>query len=118
MASLRQAAQNVLDTAKDGIGWIVLWQEGKGWESRVFYPDYNEDFNRFTFEADELEELRSIFRRDPEAILVNSYYHNLGDTDCMTRDTLADALRWQYKAQKSTVTNILIDLYKMTKSVS
>ena len=35
------------------------------------------------------------------------YYHNLGDTTCMTRESLADALRWQYDLQHYTVADVL-----------
>lgn len=118
MASIRQAAQDVIDVARDGIGWIALWKDGKGWMSMEFYPDYNEDTNLFNFEDYELEKLRSIFRLDPEAILINSYRYNLGDTEHMTRDTLAEALRWQYENHSGQVLDILLNLYKTTKGVS
>ena len=117
MASLRQNAQDMLDIAREGIGWIALWKDGKGWMSMDFYPDIDKDDN-LIFEDYDIEQLRSIFRLDPEAILVNSWYHNLGDCTCMTRDTLANALRWQYETQKFTITDILLNLYKTTKGVS
>lgn len=116
MATIRQAAQNVLGEARDGIAWIALWKDGRGWKSEAFYPDYDERTQRFTFEDYELEKLRSVFRRDPDAILVNGYHCNLGDPDCMTRDTLANALRWQYENRVNLVVDILINLYKMTKA--
>lgn len=118
MASIRQAAQNVLDEARDGIAWIALWKDGRSWKSESFHPDFDEATRRFTFDADELMQLRGVFRQDPDAILVNSYYCNLGDPDCMTRDTLANALRWQYENRGNLVVDILINLYKMTKAVS
>ena len=101
MASIRQAAQDVLDVARDGIGWIAVWKEGKSWESMSFWPDYDEPTDSFTFDADDLEQLRGIFRKDVGAIFVNSWYANLGDTEGMTRDSLAEALRWQYEAGSS-----------------
>ena len=42
MASIREAAQQVLSTARDGIGWIVFWKEGRGWDSTDVYVDYTE----------------------------------------------------------------------------
>ena len=98
MASIRQAAQDVLDIGRDGIGWIALWKDGKGWMSMGFWPDINRE-GRLTFEDYEIESLRNIAKLDPQAILVNSWEHNLGDTTCMTRDSLAEALRWQYGNQ-------------------
>ena len=39
---------------------------------------------------------------DANAIIVNAYYHNLGPAE-MTRDSLANALRWQYDNQTSRI---------------
>lgn len=107
MASIRQAAQNVLGVARDGIGWIAFWKDGKGWASWDFYPDIDRN-GRLTFEDDDIESLQNIAKQDPRAILVNSWEHNLGDTTCMTRDTLADALRWQYDLQHYQVKDALL----------
>lgn len=106
MASMRQTAQDMIDVARDGIGWIALWKDGKGWMARDLYPDIDRD-NNLIFEDYELEALREIVALDPRAILVNGYEHNLGDTTCMTRDSLADALRWQYDLQHYTVADAL-----------
>lgn len=109
MATLRQNAQDMLDIARDGIGWIALWKDGKGWMSMDFWPDYDEEPDSLTFDGYELEKLRSIFRLDPEAILVNGYYCNLGDPETMTRDSLAAALRWHYESHSNTVTSVLLN---------
>ena len=103
MASIRVEAQDVLDVARDGIGWIALYKKGRGWSTFCFWPDVLNDSPELVFEDYEIEGLRNILKIDPHAILVNSYYHNLGDTECMTRDSLADALRWQYGLQRYTV---------------
>ena len=124
MASIREAAQNVLDVARDGIGWIVLWKEGRSWESMAFWPDYDARTGRITFSSEEeleespfatpmsrmritfsseeeLEELREIVRKDCSAILVNSHEHNLGVFDWKgRREELVDGLRWQYRLQE------------------
>lgn len=109
MASIRKAAQWVLDDCRDGIGWVCIWKEGRGWESeRIYGVDFDERTYTATIDdADELERLQDILAIDPRAIIVNGYYHNLGDPECMTRDTLADALRWQYELQNATVANFL-----------
>ena len=107
MASIRKAAQDVLDIARDGIGWIVLWKSGKGWTSEAFWPDDVDDNGNPTFDDFDMEDLLNIVKKDPGAIIVNSYIHNLGDTTCMTRDSLADFLRWQYNLQHSKVSDAL-----------
>lgn len=106
MASIRVEAQDVLDVARDGIGWIALWKKGRSWNTFCFWPDITDD-NELEFDDFDTEALQNILAIDPRAILVNSYYHNLGDTTCMTRDSLADALRWQYDIQHYTVADVL-----------
>lgn len=106
MASMRQTAQDMIDVAREGIGWIALWKSGKGWMARDLYPDIDRE-NNLVFEDYELEALQRIVALDPRAILVNGWHHNLGDTTCMTRDSLADALRWQYDLQHYTVADAL-----------
>lgn len=107
MATLRQNAQDMIDVAREGIGWIALWKDGKGWMSRDFYPDIDR-LGRLTFEDYDIEALQAIVELDPRAILVNGWYHNLGDCTCMTRDSLADALRWQYSLQNYQVKDALL----------
>ena len=98
MASIRKAAQRVIDEARDGIAWIVFWREGRGWESDYMYVDYNERTGRITMDDDQREEARRIIAKDPKAILVNSWVHNLGVYDYRVAvDDLAAALKWQYE---------------------
>ena len=106
MASLRIEAQDVLDVARGGIGWIALWKNGRSWRSFSFWPeiDRNDDL---IFEDYEIEQLKNILAIDRQAILVNSYYHNLGGMEDLNRDRLADALRWQYDLQHYTVADVL-----------
>lgn len=109
MASIRKAAQWVLDDCRDGIGWVAIWKEGRGWESeRIYGVDFDERTGTATIDdTEELERLQAILAIDPRAIIVNGYFHNLGDCETMTRDSLADALRWQYELQSATVADFL-----------
>ena len=107
MASIREAAQNVISEGRDGIGWIALWKHGRGWETAAFWPDYNERANTLAFETYDMPEIIEILEQDPDAIIVNSYVHNLGSVEEMTRDTLANALRWQYDLQNSKIADYL-----------
>lgn len=106
MASIRQAAQDVIDVAREGIGWIALWKDGKGWMSMDYYPSIDRQ-GHLILEDYDIDSLQNIVKLDPKAIFVNGWYHNLGDVTCMTRDTLADALRWQYSMQHYTVADVL-----------
>lgn len=96
MASLKAVAQQVLEEARDGIAWITLYKRGRGWEAACFWPDISKD-NKLVFEPDDVQEIESILAIDPEAILVNGYYTNLGPVGEMTREDLSAAFRWQYE---------------------
>ena len=76
MASLRITAQNVLEDARDGIAWIALYKNGRGWGADCFWPDIDRG-GEFTFDPDDTKELKAILTTDPNAIFVNGYYTNL-----------------------------------------
>jgi len=97
MASLRQATRDVIDIAREGIGWIILYRQGKSWCSTYCYPEYDDNTGRLDFSEEEDLDIEGITTIDPEAIIVNSYYCNLGSVEDMTINSLADALLWQYE---------------------
>ena len=69
---------------------------------------YTESGRILSVEEWELEKLREIYAKDHNAILVNSYVHNLGVyEDWGTRDDLAAGLKWQYKLQHYLVADAL-----------
>ena len=107
MASMRTAAQNVLCEAREAIAWIALWKDGRGWNTEAFWPDYDSRVDRLTFEEDDLPEISDILAKDPNAIIVNSWIHNLGPVDEATRETLADGLRWQYGLQHARIASYI-----------
>ncbi|MBQ7558070.1 MAG: hypothetical protein IJT00_08400 [Lachnospiraceae bacterium] len=108
MASIREAARDVLDVARDGIGWIALWKEGRGWWWRVFWPDFDPWTRRITFsDKEDVEELREISQMDPGAIVVNSYIHNLGCYLEGSAKDLAEGLKWQYRLQNYLVVDAI-----------
>ena len=98
MASIKTEAQRMLDTARDSIGWIVVWKEGRSWHCEDMYPDVVDLHGlNLTFDADDLQRLQEIRSTDPMAIIVNSWYHNLGGVKCISRDDLANCLQWHYR---------------------
>lgn len=99
MASIRHEAQKVLQEAREGIAWIAVWKEGRGWKTAPFWAEVEDEGTCLTFEKCDTEKIREILHTDPNAIIVNSYYDNLGDIDTMTRDNLANAMRWQYNSR-------------------
>lgn len=109
MASIREIARDVLDVARDGIGWIALWKDGRGWDVECFYVDYDEWTGRIQFNDEEdVEELKRIYEKDCGAIFVNSYIHNLGVlNDNGSLANLARGLKWQYDLQHYLVVDAI-----------
>lgn len=109
MASIKEIARDVLDVARDGIGWIAFWKDGKGWEAECFWVNYDPQTGRIEFNDEEdADELRRIYEKDCGAIFVNSYVHNLGVLDSEgTRDDLARGLKWQYELQHYLVVDAI-----------
>lgn len=109
MANLRETAQSVLYEACDGIAWIAFYKEGRGWGAACFWPDMDRDGD-LIFDPDDTEQIKEILAIDPNAVIVNPYYQNLGPTgeEGMTRDTLAKGMRWHYELQDS----LLVELWQ------
>jgi len=112
MASLRIVAQEVFEEAKDGIAWIALYKQGRGWGAACFWVMFDEKKGIFDFDADDLESLNDILSTDQNAVLANGYYSNLGSMENMTRASLYAALRWQYEGQFSRLADILAEEWK------
>lgn len=99
MARLRDVARQLRPVAEEGIGWMVVWKNGTGWNGTAVWPEYREDSFSLILEREDRELIASIVEEDPQAILVNSYIHNVGVHE-VHRDSLAEleaALRWQYR---------------------
>ena len=101
MASIRKVAQDVLEEARDGIAWIALYRVGRGWEAACFWPDIDRDGMLQFDDENDIEQIKEILAVDQMAIFVNGWYTNLGDIDHMSRESLANALRWQYHTASS-----------------
>ena len=106
MRGIKKQAADVLDTAREGIGWIAVWKIENSWYCMGFWPDYTEG-GAFEFCDFEKEQLTNIAKHDKDAILVNGYYCNLGDPETMTVESLARALLWQYDNSTYKISDIL-----------
>ena len=92
MASLRSIAQREAETIRDGIAWVVVYRDGKSWESVELWSDI---WNG-TFEVEEKETITEILEADAGAVVLNGYYcGKLGED--MTVSELENGIRWHYK---------------------
>ena len=106
--TMKEAAQWLREDAQDGICWIALWKDGRGWGFNTFYLDEKRDGSVELDYPEELADLQEILTTDPCAIIVNGYQHNLAVCDGhVTRDDLARALRWQYDLQSNTLADLM-----------
>ena len=106
--TMREAAQYLREYAQDGICWIALWKDGRGWSFNTFYLDEKRDGTVVLDYPEDLEDLQGILAKDPHAIIVNGYQHNLAVSEgYVSRDDLARALRWQYDLQHSTLADFM-----------
>lgn len=108
MASLKEAAKNILYEAQDGIAFLVLWKEGRGWKSESYYEiEYDEGKSAYSVDRSAVDELKQIVRTDPDAIAVCGYYDNIGPMEDMTLGSLIDGLRFQYKVCPGSLLGLL-----------
>lgn len=106
--TMREAAQWLRDDAQDGISWIVLWKEGRGWGFNTLYLDEKRDGTFTLDDPEKLSTLQEILSIDPNAIIVNGYRHNLAVCEgYVSRDDLARALRWQYDLQNGKLADFM-----------
>ena len=98
MARLRDIAEQLKGVAEDGIGWIVIWKEGKSWNGTAVWPEYIEESCSLILDKEDRETIREIVKKDPQAVLLNSWVHNLGVNDYeVSTIKLEQSLRWQYR---------------------
>lgn len=106
--TMREAAQYLREDAQDGICWIALWKEGRGWGFNTFYLDEKRDGTVALDYQEDMQDLQGILANDPHAIIVNGYQHNLAVSEgYVSRDDLARALRWQYDLQHATLADFM-----------
>lgn len=100
MSSLRECAREVQEVAQDGIGWIVLWKNGKSWHTHTFWAEnFDASILSMEVERDDFGVFEGAMKVDKDAILVNGYYDNLFNVteEPIPINTLVQALRWQYE---------------------
>lgn len=102
MAKLYDVAKDLKDVAEEDIGWLLVWRESHGWKGAAVWPDYDEGTDTMTFQPDELQVVEAAVQEDEDALLVNSYIHNLGVEDYeVSVSRLEECLRYHYKRKTS-----------------
>lgn len=106
--TMREAARYLQEDAQQGISWIALWKDGRGWGFDTFYLEEKQDGTVELDHPEDIENLQRILATDPHAIIVNSWVHNLGVfEEYVSRDHLGKMLRWQYENQTFTLADFI-----------
>ena len=95
MASLKEIIKEEYDTIAEGIAWVVIYKEGRGWKSGAFWEEDGSYDEGLVFSADDMERLRSISQTDHKAICINGYYMGFGED--FTRKEMEDKILWMYE---------------------
>lgn len=100
--SLRAVAEHSADVIREGIGWTVIFKNGRSWGCWDVWLDPGTDL----LEEDNLQEAKQILSIDPNAIIINGYYNgHLGEN--MTIAQIADGIRWHYDLNGETLARLI-----------
>ena len=103
---MRDVARQTIDEMRDGICWLALWKTRGTWQYEIFWPQDMED-TAPVFREEIFQRLREISEEDSRAILVNSYYCNVGPYEKMTLRSLQDGLAWNYSERRNILSRLL-----------
>lgn len=107
MASMREQARWYLNEARDGIAWLIVSKQGRGWYITSIYPNVLDDSGSISIDDEDMDAVWHALYTDPNSVILNSYYDNLGDTECMTLQSLCDAIRRLYDLGHNLLTNYI-----------
>lgn len=76
--TLAQVVKSVQDDLNAGIAWIAIWRDGRSWDSMTFFQDDGSYEDGYTFDKDDIAEMKNIYENHRNAIMLNGYYCNCG----------------------------------------
>ena len=101
MASLRDIVKQYQEELRDGIAWVAFWREGRSWNGDYFYLETNDALT-----AKDKSRLEEIRQKDPDAVMLNSYYCGYLGED-MTVDELTAGVRRHYENGYNSVADFI-----------
>lgn len=108
MATIREIAREYFDEMRLGIAHLALWKEGRSWHADLIVAAEMDDNGVPTFYTDDVDELREIVGKDPDAVLLNADFDNLGGgEEQMTIGSLAHFLPLRYEDRKGNLAEYL-----------
>ena len=108
MAALRDLVIENESDIRDGIQSIIVWKTGRSWHMYVVYGDYDDRTGIYQFTDEEsVIYARGILEKDQNAVMLNSYYDNLGNMEECSAQEIAEFIRWQYDIHGEKLAGIL-----------
>ena len=104
--NMRELARETIEEMRDGICWLAVWKENKTWQYQEFWP-MDVDDTEPIFEPEDMPRLAEIHDVDEKAIMVNSFYSNIGPYETMTIRSLQDGLAWTYNSRLNNLSRYL-----------
>lgn len=96
MSSIRSIAREYLEDARDGMQYIAVWKEGRSWNAELILVDDMPEDDKPVFDSDYIGYIQDIVSKDPNAVLLCGYFHNLGGEETSV-DNLAGWFRYHYE---------------------
>lgn len=94
MADLKSVVNQEYDSIAEGIAWVVIYKEGRGWESACFWNVDGSYDEGLVFCDEDMEKLRQIAQKDHKAICINGYYMGFGFD--FTKSEMEDRILFLY----------------------
>ena len=105
MASLKRIVSYWRDEIDDGIGWLVVYKNGRRWNAECFWQEDGSYDDGLIFTAEDYSELQDILKIDHNAVCFNGYYY--GFCDDMTAREIEDKIRLIYVNQTARLDDYL-----------
>lgn len=79
---------------------ILLWKNGRSWNYEILWPEEMSEVEYdVVYHEDDRATISRVIREDRRAVLLNSYFENLGSLEHKSIANLARFLVWHYERQ-------------------
>ena len=94
-----KVVSQVRDILNDGIGWVAVYKDGRGWDWKAFYEESGTYERGYVFSSDDMDLMREILKIDGGASMLNGWYCNCGasperESGYGTNAAIADGIEW------------------------
>ena len=95
MAALKDVIKAEYEVISDGMAWVVIYKNGRSWESATFWEEDNYG-DCVDFCKEDIEEMKTIAQIDSNAICINGYQMGFGYD--LSRAQTENKVLWMYSS--------------------